>query len=224
MISHEHKFIFIELNKTGTTSISSLLDKFSEPPEGGPHLHPGHHEFHRHASLCQMLARDAVYQMTGKGFNISDYFKFTFVRNPWDRLVSLYRYRTTSHPMAHELRNRPSHASFTTFVHQFTPVPFYTWLGKYVCRGSKPPVAQRQVDFLYNFEKEIQIDFIGRFETLQTDFDRGSSDLRIPKMKLPHHNKTDHKHYTEYYNNVTRQIVADNFREDIEYLDYKFGE
>ena len=68
------------------------------------------------------------------------------------------------------------------------------------------------------------IDFIGRFESVYSDFNFICEKLAI-SLKLPHQNKTWNKsNYTEYYNDETRQIVAEKYAKDIEYFGYKFGE
>ena len=68
------------------------------------------------------------------------------------------------------------------------------------------------------------MDFIGKFERLDDDWATVAAKLKIdtplPKLNVT---KTKRRHYTEYYNNKTRDIINTRFAVDIEYFEYEFG-
>ena len=71
---------------------------------------------------------------------------------------------------------------------------------------------------------DLAVDFVGRFENLQGDFDHVCDLLGIERQTLPHKNAMDRKqHYTEFYDDESRALIEILYPQDIEYFDYKFG-
>src|SRR5690606_27928408 len=84
-ISHRYKFIFFSFPKTGSESVRELLDPYSDI-RGIPYWNISEENpFYSHISPAEVKA---IFQKNG--WDYDEYFKFTFVRNPWARLVSLY--------------------------------------------------------------------------------------------------------------------------------------
>jgi hypothetical protein len=143
-------------------------------------------------------------------------FSFTFVRNPWDRLVSSYEYLKNGGncPLDAEdyLNLFSKYENFKEMVLNWEEV-FFDQIH-----------FKSQSDWICDNDGNIIVDFVGKFENLQQDFDIVCDRMQIPRKKLPHTNKTNHKHYTEYYDDEIREIVAKKYARDIEYFGYKFGE
>ncbi len=141
--------------------------------------------------------------------DLKKYFKFTFCRNPFDRMVSNYSMWTQNDHRVKQIQQfhkNPRELSFPEFVKFTCQHTNHHWLPQY--------------DFIHGYE----IDHIGRLENIQQDFDIVCDKAGISRQKLPHKNKTKHKHYTEYYDNETLEIVSEKYAQDIEYFGYKFGE
>lgn len=188
IISDRYKYIFIRPQKVGSTSIIESIGKpywkFEKPSQQylkkktGLLLDP----YHIPANLLHVLLAP---------HKLDTYYKFSFIRNPWDRMVSLwYYYKNTS--------------TFEQFIHNLHKVK---WHG----------VLMNQVEYIG------EVDYIGRFENLQHDFNILCDNLNIERRTLGHHKKTvDRKHYSEYYNNDTRDIVGQRYSLDIEKFKYEF--
>lgn len=76
-------------------------------------------------------------------------------------------------------------------------------------------------DFICDDDGEVLVDFVGRFENLESDFNRISDQIGISNQ-LPHINKTTHTKYRDYYNDETKDLVRSIALRDIEMFDYKF--
>jgi hypothetical protein len=181
-------FIFIHINKTGGTSIANAI--------GLPQK--------RHLTV-----REVINIVGYKDWN--DAFKFTFVRNPWDKVVSHYRYRIKTN------QNEMKKADLS----------FKEWVVKTYSENKDyhyydyPKMFQPQVDWLKDETGLVRVDFIGRFENLHSDFEYVRSKIKTRK-ELPHLNKTKRDNYTKYYDEETKRIIREWFHDDIERFGYSF--
>ena len=146
-------------------------------------------------------------------YSWKDYFKFSIARNPWDRLVSTWTEKVQHQWIEHD-KNPYRIKVFKKYKDED-----YDFFVKNVI-----PSEDIHTECLSNLIDLTVVDFIGRFENLQQDFNIICDKIGIPQQKLPHRNKTKHKHYTEYYDDETREIVAKKYAKDIEYFGYEFGE
>jgi chondroitin 4-sulfotransferase 11 len=144
----------------------------------------------------------------------SSIFKWGFVRNPWDRFVSVYfRWPPT--------RNHPDR--FKHFV--TVTMPRY---------GFNVPLMKRnrwrhlhhhflpQRYFLCDNPGRLMVDFVGRYESVNDDWRTVCDMIGVDRVKLPLVNVGDHKPYQEYYDDQTRRIIGEFYAEDIEIFGYEF--
>ena len=159
------------------------------------------------------------------------YFKFCFVRNPWDRCVSQYFFRRQRGYQGANHGNKWKFKAYrgTTFLQfvknnddEFKVAPAFESPTLNKVYISKDPFVP-QVDWISNESGEILVDFVGRFENLQEDFNTVCDRVGIPRQQLPHKRKSGHRHYVEYYDDETIRIVAEKYAKDIEYFGYEFG-
>jgi hypothetical protein len=78
-----------------------------------------------------------------------------------------------------------------------------------------------QKDFVTDESGNLIVDFIGRFENLTEDFARVCRRIGI-SAQLPHRNKSGRGDYRGQYSDRTAQMIADAFRDDIEFFGYDF--
>ena len=205
LISHQYNFIFIHVYKVAGTSMESVLKKYTLPPYESPKTkdlqQAGHlawdKKHRRHIKAKEMLS-DLGQE------NFDTFFKFAFVRNPWDWQVSLYEYmlQNEGHPQHYFIKGM---ADFSEYIE---------W------RVSKEMVLQKK--FISDNKGKIIVDFVGRYENLQEDFQKVCAKLGITEEVLPHLNRSDRRDYREYYNQRTENLILEHFQEDIEMFGYDF--
>jgi len=145
-------------------------------------------------------------------------FSFAFVRNPWSRLVSSYFYLKTG-GSSKEPGDAEDNEKYLSGYSSFDNM-LLNWSDELFNQMHFKP----QYEWLCDDTGKLLPDFIGKIENFQQDFDKVCDSIGIPHAQLPHNNKTEHKHYTEYYDDVTREIVAEKYAKDIERFGYEFEE
>lgn len=190
--------IFIHIPKTAGRSIcSSLYGNLA----GG------------HATLAE-------YQFIFNSTDYNKYFKFTFVRNPWDRVFSAYNFLRKGGVTEQDkawVSNISHYKNFDTFVRE----------------GLHTPLMREKLHFLpqYKFltiprQNTSMIDFIGYYENLKDDFEIIKNKLHLKtSATLKHINRTstDKKlNYQDFYTSLTRDIIREVYQEDIELFGYNF--
>jgi hypothetical protein len=131
-----------------------------------------------------------------------EYLKFTIVRNPWDRAVSDFHY-CKKHNLVDDSVIFQDDVRSTIDSRERWKLPCHDWLA---------------------LNGKVAVDRIIRFEKLNEGFGDLCKELGIPDIKLPHLNKTKHTHYTDYYDDDLRDLVAEKYAKDIEVFGYEFGD
>ncbi len=205
-LSHSHRFIFVHIFKTAGTSVRAVLEPFSYRPEctfvnrlrrrlGRPIASalPNISDHARAVEIRSALPRE-VYE---------GYFKFAFVRNPWDWQVSWYHY-IVQNPEHHEHAAVARLGGFEEFLRWRIDHP--VWLQK---------------DFVTDESGREIVDFIGRFETLDAAFGCVCYVTGV-RARLPHLNRSRHADYRTYYSDRACALLEEYARADIEYFGYRF--
>lgn len=205
-ISHELKCLFVHIPKTAGTSIEAALgmhgaqDDVGVRPIAGTREDPdrlfgGHLQHLTFREIQDRLPAD----------RIEEYFKFTVVRNPWDRLVSEYAWISRGDGRAWA---RGPVGTFEEFVRSRD----YERVHRH---------GLSQVAFLVGRDGHVGPDEVYRYEGLQDAWTEIRGRLRID-VPLPRRMSANHADYRELYTPETRAIVAEVYAEDIRVLGYDF--
>ncbi|MCB1775059.1 MAG: sulfotransferase family 2 domain-containing protein [Gammaproteobacteria bacterium] len=189
MIDHKRKLLFIHIARTGGSSVETALvggDWWTIDP-GSKHIS---------ASQARALYGEEIWQ---------SYTKFSIVRNPWDRLVSMWATGWWWGATTHLKGKEPP--SFQHFLMTLQPHPheFYRSLH-------------------YHEILDEPLDAIIRFENLEAGFEQLMNSVNVngEAVQLPHVQRRARAAYSDYYDDATRQLVAERYSRDIAAFGYEF--
>jgi len=219
MISIDKKFLFIHIPKTGGNSIQTVLKEFSgdqivieeglpEDKEGFEVVNP-RYGTRKHSTLCKYYA-----SMDPGLYN--QLFKFTVVRNPWDRMVSHY-FSPHRGPVQWNRQQFIEIVKFASTLRDYvTVLPLIYWFPHNVLKFVNRAISK------VSGRLDIGVDYIARYESLDDDYQTICSKLEIPYSKLPVRNKGNREHYSVYYDEELKKMVQEKFTEEIKLMNYEF--
>jgi hypothetical protein len=187
-ISHEQKFLWFRVAKAGNRTVLHHLERYARPMDA-PRATRVHY--------CPRL--------------YADYFKFAFVRNPWDRLVSCWNDKVVAK------KGRTFNFSESQATEMLKFENFVDFVSGVNVKDCDPHLRlQCEAIDLGN------VDYLGRLETFETDFRKICGRLGIPCDVIETRNAYPRKHYREYYTDALREKVARIYQRDIQIFGYKF--
>lgn len=205
LISDSHKFIFVHVRKAAGSSIRDTLEPLSLVKAEDAwskiksRLLKTEKDYKKYAirqhddiNIVKRLMPPELFE---------SYFKFAFVRNPWDRLVSEYEF----------IRRRPDHGRHSKVMKMN--------FEEYIIYQSKRYDAH-QINMLADKEGKLLMDFIGKFENLYEDWNLVTEKLGIENKELTHRKKAGIKDYNSYYTDESRALVSELWKRDIEAFGY----
>jgi hypothetical protein len=209
ILSHSRRFIFFAIPKTGTHSVRQAL-RAHLGPEDAEQVglfeqkrlpHPELARFnHGHLTAQQVrpVLGDAMYD---------GYFKFAFVRNPYDRFVSYCAFISRgSGEFARMPREFMAHVLLKL-------------------RPTGHLLFRPQHEFVTDADGKLDIDFVGRNETMQASYDAICARLGVPSTPLGRVNATSERPpYTEFYTPMLVDLVGRAYARDLELFGYRYGE
>lgn len=215
MISHRHRCIFIHIPKCGGSSIEDIIwpsKKDRTEANLWMGLQSRYHNKYQTGGLQHLLAAQ-IQAEVGKDI-YQNYYKFSIIRNPWDKAVSQFIYMKKRQDLR-EYIGMSEDDYFRTYLTLIQQKPHVQW--------------EQQYKFIADENGTLMIDFVGRFEAFEKDVSGILETLKIRRnflgwnvVTIPHKNKGNRAHYASYYNDETRDMVHQVFREDIDRFGYQF--
>jgi chondroitin 4-sulfotransferase 11 len=213
LICHTQKIIFIHIPKCGGSSIKNFyfngqLLNWQTPNYEVLYGYCPKRKIHlQHATAKQLLDTDLITTSTW-----NSYFKFTFIRNPWDRAYSDYYWI---------MKDTKIEGTFEDFITKSGP--FKEVLNNSETKAYRGDHLIPQTDF-FDFDGEYVLDFVGRFEQYKEDILKLNQILHISKEFNEHEKRNLNRleHYSLFYSASWKEKVEEIYKTDIEKMGYFF--
>ncbi|GAB3363914.1 sulfotransferase family 2 domain-containing protein [Lysobacter rhizosphaerae] len=206
IISHQHRFIFAAIPKTGTHSVRQALREHmsDEDLEQVGLFVNKRFPFEELASIKHgHITLDQIRPFVGEEA-FASYLKFAFVRNPFDRFVSYCAFMTR----ANDAFNQKPQAVMRHILFEARPMQHILFVPQHT--------------FVTDRDGRMLADMVGRVEDMQASYDSLCARIGIPSRSLEQVNSSRRGSYRDYYDQQLIDGVAELYRRDLELFDYQF--
>jgi len=216
LISTDPHFLFIHIPKTAGTSIEEALYCYQD---------------FRYRTSPHAIAKQ--YKDYFHPEDYTKFFKFAFVRNPYDLVFSTWKFFVKNHEINMDFKEwvlwRYNREPIMSKLHCYSDSSYIPESNRVNQLGTsyyvnRPP----QVMFFMDDNGDLLIDYIGRFENVDEDFEEIVSHLKLDDVYLPHTNKSGSEFtkndYRAFYDEETKEIVRKNHLFDLEFFGYEFDD
>ncbi|RDW16409.1 chondroitin 4-O-sulfotransferase [Oceanobacillus arenosus] len=212
IISHKYKFIFLKSKKTAGTSIEISLSRYCGEDDIITPIAPEDEEIRARFGIKPQNYMDEnnkkpkffnhygakkIANTIGKDI-WSSYYKFSFDRNPWDKVISHYYFKSGK---------STSDISFDKYLN----------LNKFKDAYNYP---------IYTIKNNVVVDFLGKYENLDEDLSKVCQKIGLPfdgwLPKAKGNFRKDRQHYRTHYNKDQKELVRQYFKKEIDLLGYEF--
>lgn len=225
-ISHQYKFIFLATPRTGSTSIRKILDDYSDIKS--VHITEINEDFPFYHHISARELKDIFNQ---RGWNWWDYRKFCIVRNPFDRVVSLFHHKEKLNSESFQKKLKESqgvefYKKFLMYskqkIRSFSQNKFENYVMQ--INPHRNRLATSINEFTCDSNGSSLVDDILMFETLEVELPSYLKNIGLVEQlsQLPHLNKSRRKSYRKYYNQTTKNRVKNLYKYEIERFGYSF--
>ena len=190
---NETKTIFVHIPKTAGISLLSAI----------------------YGNVSLESHRSIFFNQTALNIKSNDFFSFTFVRHPFDRLYSAYRF------LENGGINKQDEIAFQTHFAKFSSFEDFVMNGLNKNMIYQVTHLIPQYEYLCDWKGKVIVDFVGRFESLDKDVARLSEHI-AKEIKLNHLNKTSTTDYTDVYTDEMTKKVKNIYERDLRIFNYSF--
>jgi hypothetical protein len=214
VINIDKKYVFIRVFKTGSGTVGRELKKNDPDATVVTSMMRAADGFtgdglRRTSHVKSSWIKENIFAKMD--WDWDEYFKFGFVRNPWERELSNYFWNRGHRRPAHlhaDGKKTPRGYFFKEFLNH-----------RLLKDGQMDQANLLQCDYL------TDVDYIARFENFEEEVKYIFNRIDVPlAQKICHRHKTEHKPYWEYYDDADIMKVEEWYKKDIEMYNYEFGE